>query len=438
MKEELKGELIKEMKSDQIIYDVYKTAEGLYVAEEICQMYNVGDPTNYKTLREKFCYKIKEEDLTSIEKQSKYQDIKLVPNIVTIFDLQLVLSFTVYVDKKHNDKLYILNNLCTKYEIYPQSKRIIKGTTYGNITEEDLVKIEEATKREKISLKRKYIDIYLEDEIKPAEYLFIYYFDYETRKSYIRRDMFELFTKSGIEVEGNPKIINGKNCYSITEKQLKNVEQQIGYRGVEQLLKTRPFIDFHKKEPVQESTTTPVIEVPTAPVVTETKEKESTPIESQTKEVTFSTEIEKIDTPTENYSQEKVLIYKNKRNGQLYVPTSLIDSDAEIITIMHRPCYEINIYELNKLYGKKIIIADIFPIEKTEYNVLICNNNGQFYISKDMLEELGFYIENPHRIMVNKQIYEEITEDDIELIKDKESDNRHINIEVKQIVPKRG
>ena len=520
MKEELKRE--KEENSGIIVYDVYKTATGLYLSEEMCQMYNIGDRKDYRTLREKLCYKITESDLQFIDQQSKYQDIKLIPNIVTIFDLQLVLSFTVYVDTKHDNKLYILNNLCAKYGIFPKSKRIIDGITYCNVTEDDIEKVEEDTKKEKIILKRKYIEVSLEDEIKPAEYLFIYYYDFKNKKSYIQRDMYELIKMNKIEIEGEPRIIGNRNCYSITEKQLREVEVSMGYRGIEQLIKPAVQLDIPPKEQVQEivdliknvqkSITIPRFEKPTTTVpkkfvipkeITQNIKKqyvipkEFTPKQPLVIPVQFTKGIKCVPTVTipkeftrprvvvipaqftkdykkkivipaqytmgynqtkkvmipaqytagiqikseeNNTTNEKpIVIYENKRNHEIYIPVNVMDSNnTEIVTIMHKECYKTGLYDLENLKDKKVVIAGVFPVEKVEYNVIICNNNGQLFISRDMLESLGFYIENPHRIIVNKEIYEEITEDDIELIQDKESDSCHINIIVKQIAPKRG
>ena len=250
--------------------------------------------------------------------------------------------------------------------------------------------------------------------------------------------MYDIFTKNGIQIEGNPKIINDKNCYSITEKELKDVELHMGYRGVEQLLKPRG-IEFNKVEnptPVHDALASVMDIAPINQEVVEETTKVEVPQEDlvQQEETHYDSKEEE-----EELTYEKVVVYVDGRTGNAYIPTNLIEPNgSEPKIIMHKPCYEANIFELGKIHKKRLVVATIYPIEKKDYNILICNNNGQLYIAKDMLEELGFYIENPHRIMVNKEIYEEITEDDIELIQDKESDSCHINIIVKQITPKRG
>ena len=457
---------------ETVYYNVYKTGSGLYMTEEDCAAYNVGDKEQEKNIKGITCYKVSEKEIEYLNTLFDEAQRKLVPNFIKIFDLQLVLSFTVYVDKKHDNKLYILNSLCSKYNILPEAKRIIEGTTYCNVSEEDVTRIEEETKEENIILKRKYVDITLDDEIKPAQFLFVYYYDYDTKKSYIRRDMYDLITKNGIEIEGCPKVINNKNCYSITENELKSVEIQMGYRGIEQLLKPKLQIEVSVKDEVMpyDDRLSTVVEEPmpykdSLSTISEEKVMPyqdhlstvvETPMPYNDRLSTVSEEVmpyqDRLSTIIEipmpyldhlstvqDSEEDYVLVYRDKRTNQLFVPTSLVsERDQQATIIMHKPCYEIFAYELDEIRDKRIIIVSVYPIEKKEYNIIICNNNGQLFVSRDILEELGFYIEDPHKILVNKQVYEEITVDDIELIQDKESDSCHINIIMKQIAPKRG
>ena len=290
------------------------------------------------------------------------------------------------------------------------------------ISEEDIKKIERETLKEKIALKRNMIDMELEDEMKPADYLFIYYFDYKENKSYVRRDMYEIFKSKGIEIEGNPKVIDSKNCYSITENELKEVESKIGYRGVEQLLKPNKELVIPK----------PVLDYPNQDVLKGVVDNLNNFTNQQR---------EKLKEERKNNKSliETLLVYQDKNTHKLYIPVSKVgQKDQQTFMIMNKPCYETNFGELEQYSNYKIVIADVYTTKKEKYDIIICNNNGQFYISKDMLEKLGFYIENPHKILVNKEIYEEITEDDIDLIKGKDSESCQINIIIKQIAPKRG
>ena len=223
----------------QYIYDVYKTSTGLFLDKNLCEKYGIGNPIIKKEIKDKICYLVTEENLDTLEKKAADNQIILKRNYLTIFDLQLVLTFIVYKDTNHDNKLYISNSFCIKYDITPISKRILNGHTYCNVTETDIVKIEQASREEKVIYKRKYVEMSLEDEVKPAENLFIYYYDMEEKKSYIQRPIYEICQKANIEIEKIPRIIENRNCYSITEQQLKEIERKTSYRGVERLLKPK-------------------------------------------------------------------------------------------------------------------------------------------------------------------------------------------------------
>jgi len=469
MKEELKREIEENGIRDTAFYDVYKTSNGLYIIKDLCDHFNVGNKDDYKEIKDNPCYRVTEEDLEIIDKVSANQAVHLIPNIVTFFDLQLVLSFTVYKDTNHDNKLYINDSTCMRYNIEPISKRNINGSTYCNVTEEDLSRIEEETKQEKIALKRKYVEVSLPDEIKPAEHLFEYFYDYKTGKQYVRRNTFEMLKSLGIEIEGLPTILNGKNCYSITDEQLKEVERKINYRGVVQLMKPPiavkpelPKIVFPQDDKISNAVSQ-IYEFKqrkhlfekVIPYEEKTFNEIAKPFDKEEFKEIIMPYIERVMPYEEKvmpyYEKEQtqeqvqiqkqgtVLIYKDTSTGKLYVPVEEVGlRDQDVETIMHKTCYEITENDLLNFANKKIIIADTYIVNKKDYNILICNNNGQLFISHDILSELGFYIDNPHRIKVNGEIYEEIAEEDVELIKGLENESCHINITVKQIAPKRG
>ena len=477
MKEELKREIEENGIRDTAFYDVYKTSNGLYIIKELCDHFNIGDREDYKTIKDNLCYKITEEDLEIIDKESAEQAVHLIPNIVTIFDLQLVLSFTVYKDTNHDNKLYVTENTCQRYNIEPKSKRTINGATCCNVTEEDLVRIEEETKKDKVAFKRKIVEVALNDEIKPAEYLFEYYYDYQTKKYYVRRNVYEMLKSHGIEIEGTPTLLNGYNCYSITENELKEVEKKLNYHGVEQLLKptTLKKEDFPKVEFPQEDVVNKVVEQiyefkqrkNLFEKVMPYKEKEFNEIAKPFNKEEFKDIVmpyidriipfrdrvipfrdrvipfrDRVMPYYEKHTTTKqgtVLIYKDTSTGKLYIPVEEIGQrDQTVDIIMNKACYEIVEDDLLRFIDKKIIIADTYVVTKKDYDILICNNNGQLFIAHEILNELGFYIDNPHRIKVNGEIYEEIAEEDVDLIKGLENESCHINIIVKQIAPKRG
>ncbi len=466
MKEELKREIEENGYQDTAFYDVYKTSTGLYVIEDICNHFSVGNKEDQKEIKGYNCYRVTEEDLEVINKESSTQEVRLIPNIVTIFDLQLVLTFTVYKDINHDNKLYVVDGTCQRYNIEPKSKRSINGATCCEVNEEDITRIEEATSKEKIAFKRKYVEVELNDAIKPAEFLFIYYFDYETQKQYVRRDTYEMLKTKGMEIEGIPKIIDNKNCYSITEKELRDIEMNLNYRGVEQLLRPKMSFSLNKRvdypheeeikaivEQIYEFKKRKKLFEKAMPYEEKTFNDIAKPYNKKAFEEVVMPYIEKVMPYSERVmpyyekvmpyeeketGKEIVLVYKDARENKMYVPTKYINKDQKPTKVMNKDCFEITAKDFDNFINKKIIIADTYLILKKEYNILICNNNGQLFISESILPLLGFYIDNPYRIKVNGEIYDEITEEDLELIKSLESDELHLNITVKQIAPKRG
>ncbi len=427
MNEGIKREIEQEIRSngiqDTAFYDVYKTSTGLYLPKEICDIYYVGDRDNSKEIKNRTCYKVNDQDLSDIRSKSSRQEVVMFPNIITIFDLQLTLTFTVLVDSKHNNRLYIPSTLAEKYNVNTISKRFINGLTYSEVTEKDLDTIEEASLKEKIKLKRHYQTVELEDEMKPAEFLFIYYHDFDTEKAYVDRKMYELIRKNGIEIEANPKIIDDKNCYSVTNEDLKTIEDKMGYRGVEQLLKPK-----RKDAPVIRKANFPNMTIINQ-VIDNITSFQKTHTEPETT----------VPKTVEEPKQESILVYKNQKTHQLFVPVEEVPETNQLpVQVMNKSCYETSMPELEAITNKKIIVAEYYPAAKEDLDVIICNHKGHLFISKSVLEQLGFYIEDPHRIMISGDIYEEITDDDIDLIKEKDSDTFHINIIMKQIAPKRG
>lgn len=728
MKEELK-----EVDKQKQVYYVFNTTTGTYLQDSLCQKYNIGDKTRSKKINGIQCTRITSNDLEFIKSQEKEAKFKTE----TIFDLQLVLKFTVYVDTNHN-KLYVANNICDRYNIKGIEKRIIKGSTYYNVTEGDIKMIEDMTKDEKILLKKDYVEINLADEMKPAEYLFIYYYDLEDKTAYVQRNILELARANGIEIEGKPKVIENKNCYSITEEQLKEIEAKTNYNGVEKIIKPKLLLklvdeklnvtkkevtpaapqqptvvqnpnveipvyktinafrefnreivlyqDIHSKkiftnestmkrfhlekegklsatingeecyeidrddalfivnnannsyssynvrynelplgfpsmptifiykdisskktfankyvidrfsltgnvqtvtinnelfyeisyddaafiveasnnnyspyivkikelplgldlvikkeepanvpieqvpyasenkvkynemvssvkddvlnalnsigrngvvtyvnEPVNIPVSEPKIEVaePTpvpetieetpAPVepeveyptvdyppveeeqITETVEEMSSPVVEPEVEAQEPEEIiEPVNDPFGNmveepayesnpfqdkideitpYEEERIIVYKDTSTGTLYIPEeNAFDKTTPTKEIMNKLCYETNSNALEQIHNVYFIITEVYPVEKKTIDVVICNNNGKLFVSRDTLNFLNFYIEKPHKIKVNKEIFEEITADDVDLIRARESENLTVNIIFKHITPskKRG
>ena len=69
--------LSKTDKTDNIInqtrvyFNVYKLSEGLYVNEDICKEYHVGNQEKVRRIKDHICYLVTEEDLETIKQATK-------------------------------------------------------------------------------------------------------------------------------------------------------------------------------------------------------------------------------------------------------------------------------------------------------------------------------------------------------------------------------
>ena len=61
----------------------------------------------------------------------------------------------------------------------------------------------------------------------PGKKSFVYYFDTTNNQFYIPWEQYETSKKLGIDIEGKPKIIQGRNCYSIHPEQLKELQGKV-------------------------------------------------------------------------------------------------------------------------------------------------------------------------------------------------------------------
>lgn len=480
------------------MYEVYKTTTGLYVKEEICNRYNIGNRENIKEIKSHLCLRVNEEDINLISQASNNG---LIPIYISIFDLQLVLSFNVYVDKNHNDSLYITSNLCKKHGITSAVNRVIDGVVYSKVTEQDLDKIEYDTKNDKITLKRKYIEKIIETDVDNSEYLFMYYYDMETNSSYITRKIFELCRKLDISIEGKPKIINDKNCYSITDEELKLFEEKSTYRGIERIIKDDnseevptediiPYEDYLStiqndnsdlEEQESNESNSKAVEIPYEKQEEEIKmqkdeiivpennynhafdsvlEENNYPQEDNSTEVEITTQenndnqnindivventpyeeptpiVEEKSAIPEKIVLETIIVYRDRRTNKLYIPQEYATNiDRESKTIMRRFCYQTSFQDLERIFNKRIIIVDVYPFNKQIYNVIVCNTQGKFFVQEHTLTDLDINVSLQHKIMVNKEIYVEITRSDLDAIRAKETKNLEINIELKHITP---
>ena len=372
-----------------MLFHVYKTLDGLYAEEKICNIYNVGCKEDKKRINGKNVIKCSKEEIDSIEEQSYNQVIRLVPNYISSYELQLEINYIVYVDKKHNNSLYVKSDICNNYNISPLSTKTINKITYCNVTEEDLNMIEQNSQYENPILKRKYINIEFKDEKKPVRSLFIYYRDLTTDKLYVNRETLEKIRDLNIEIEGSPEIIDNKNCYTITENQIIEFEEKSSSHGIEKIVITNIYNE--KKE------------------------------------------------NTNQY--EIVLIYKDCNTNKLYIEkdkaTRGYSNDTKVI--LNKECYETSIIELENNNNRKYIIVDVYTKSKDEkekkeedYSFIVCNCNDEIFIPQQVMEKFNIESEFMKKIRVNHEIYERITKESLDDLLNK---YKYIKAIYKKIVP---
>lgn len=372
--------------NNTMTFRVFKTLNGLYAEEKICKIYDIGNNNDKKTINGVNVIKCSKEEIDEIEEKTYNQLIRLIPNYVSSFELQLEINFIVYVDNSSDNSFYIKNDLCKKYDITPISKRSINTITYCKVTKDDLDYIEEKSQNENPILKRKYINVEFNDKKEPAKALFTYYHNPIDNKLYINRNVLEKIREYDVEIDGTPEIIENKNCYTITNEQLKEYEEKSSTRGVEKII-------FNKKE-------------------TKATEKKD--------------------------DIETVIVYRDCTTNKLY-----IDKDKarrgftnNIKTIMNKNLCETSIIELENTNNRKYIIVDTYTYDKLEdYSFIVCKCNDEIFIPQKTIEKLKIESEFNKKIRVNQEIYKKISEDILTSISNQIIDGLLIKPIYKKIVP---
>ena len=204
---------------------------------------------------------------------------------------------------------------------------------------------------------------------------FEYYYDGQNNIIYISREILELSRKLNIEIEGIPKIINNKNCYSIHYKDLKKIEEQANIKGIENKITN--------------------------------KEKE----------------------------KNVVIVYHLANTNELYL-TENINLSNDTKEIMNKVCFKTTAKELEKTLNKKFVIVTVYKYNETttpkKNELIVCNYNNVLFIEENILESLNLQKTNKKKIRVNKVIYIEVTEDELNKILEK-TNSTIINKEIKPL-----
>ena len=204
---------------------------------------------------------------------------------------------------------------------------------------------------------------------------FEYYYDEQNNIIYISREILELSRKLNIEIEGIPKIINNKNCYSIHYKDLKRIEEQANIKGIENKITNR--------------------------------EKE----------------------------KNIVIVYHLANTNELYL-TENINLSNDTKEIMNKVCFKTTAKELEKTLNKKFVIVTVYKYNETttpkKNELIVCNYNNVLFIEESILESLNLQKTNKKKIRVNKVIYIEVTEDELNEVLEK-TNSTIINKEIKPL-----
>lgn len=191
---------------------------------------------------------------------------------------------------------------------------------------------------------------------------FEYYYDEQNNIIYISREILELSRKLNIEIEGKPKIINNKNCYSIHYKDLKKIEKQEKIKGIENKITN--------------------------------KEKE----------------------------KNVIIVYHLANTNELYL-TENINHSNDTKEIMNKVCFKTTAKELEKTLNKKFVIVTVYRNNETttpkDNKLIVCNYNNVLFIEENILESLNLQTTNKKKIRVDKIIYIEVTEAELNEVLEK-------------------
>ena len=197
---------------------------------------------------------------------------------------------------------------------------------------------------------------------------------------YITRDILELARENNVEVEGKPKIISNCNCYTIKEEELINLEEKTNSIGRRNIIREPKIV-------------------------------------------------------------ETIIVYKDMNNNKLYIPRGYAPiKSTETIEIMHCKCLETSEQELERMFNKKFIIANVYrqnknvEIQKELLNILLCQYGRALFIPEEIVQKLDFNPSLNKRIKVNETIFHQITEEELINLKNESSKNYLVNITRKHII----
>lgn len=350
------------------LFDVYKFPQGYYANKTICDKLKIGNPYERKTINDKECFLVTENDLITVEATTFYK-AKIIP----VIDLNISAKFIVYVDENDENKLYVEKSLCHRHNITNQIERTINGKYYYQVSLEEIDQIERISKDKRLSLKRKYETVRLEKEKTRFNY-------FRTNNAlYVTRDIYELAQKNGVKIEAKPKIISNCNCYSIKEEELVELERITNSEGKRVIIREPKTI-------------------------------------------------------------ETIVVYKDMNTNKIYIPREYFPTQETAVTeIMNKKCIESSEQQLERIFNKKFIIANVYLKNKKKeikdiLNITLCIAGKEAFIPQEILKKINVQTSLPKKIKVNGIIFQQVTVDELRQIKIESSKNYLVNFTKKHIV----
>ena len=217
----------------------------------------------------------------------------------------------------------------------------------------------------------------------PGKKSFVYYYDTESDQFFIPREQYETGKKLGIDVEGKPKIIQGRNCYSIHPEQLKELEQNSDFLGIKRDVPVEG--DFKKKE-----------------------EKGSQDIKIT------------------------LVAYQDAETKKIYLPIQYSGKETPTKLILDKPCTEVDIHDLEKMLNIKVIIITVYCKPNDVLTIPLCNIQGRLFISEEIAIIFDMDLSDRRRIRVDGNYYIEVAENELPKIQIEDAD---VVFEKKDIYP---
>lgn len=319
--------------------------------------------------KRKYANLIKNEDkfyTVSIEEEQNVNDLEeenlsLLPEIVEYIHKEKDKeNIIVY---KTDYALFINERLCNYYKIAKNNnKRKIKGIDCLEITQKDLEELQK-----KYPSEINYISIYEPKNTRN------YNFYEEKNKFYVTRNIYELILKANLDIEATPKILDNRNCYSITKNQLNCFNEKLHYHG------TKITLNEEKTLIYQDKKTNKLY----LPINTECIHSDTIILNKKCQEITNN------DLSTMNLTNPIIVsVYRN-----------------------------------------------IVP--KVTREITVCSYEDKIYINKDIIEEFKKHLKVIEKIKIGKDIYLKINADDLNYIKEEAMKrNIILRFNLRKIAPK--